>query len=96
MKYAKEYTQILKERADDKIISDAETPLTDAAAGYGWSGDAVCVDVDFARKLELRLNIAMIALSAIRDRGQGSCDECEACNKIANNAFDQIERIKME
>lgn len=28
------------------------TPLTDANASAGWSGDAVCVDAEFARKLE--------------------------------------------
>ena len=34
----------------------SDTPRTDAAASDGWSGDAVCVDVEFARQLERELN----------------------------------------
>lgn len=35
---------------------DVSTPRTDAVASDSWSGDAVCVDVDFARQLERELN----------------------------------------
>jgi hypothetical protein len=35
-----------------KFFMETETPRTDAEASDGWSGDAVCVSVEFARKLE--------------------------------------------
>lgn len=33
-------------------VTKTDTPRTDAVAGDGWSGDAICVPADFARELE--------------------------------------------
>lgn len=43
----------MSEQAPSKDVS---TPRTDAVASDSWSGDAVCVEVDFARQLERELN----------------------------------------
>lgn len=34
---------------------ESDTPLCDAEASEGWSGDAICVSADFARSLERQL-----------------------------------------
>jgi len=40
-------------------IRRIETPLTDAEASDGWSGDAVCVSARFARELEVKLYLSI-------------------------------------
>ena len=47
-------------------MSRSQTPITDAAASDGWSGDAVAVDPDVARSLERQLRVARGALKRIR------------------------------
>jgi len=35
--------------------ANAATPMVDALATDGWSGDALCVSVDYARQIELEI-----------------------------------------
>lgn len=46
---------------------DSETPRTDAEACDGWSGDAVCVSVEFARELEKELKAVRKELEKLED-----------------------------
>jgi len=47
--------QILTRLDASNARANAATPLVDAMATDGWSGDATCVSVDDARKLELQI-----------------------------------------
>lgn len=45
----------------------SETPRTDAEACDGWSADAVCVSVEFARELEKELRDVRNELERLKD-----------------------------
>ncbi len=50
------HVPILQTRRPCAPMNDEEpTPLTDAEATDGWSCDAICVSIDFARELERKL-----------------------------------------
>jgi hypothetical protein len=39
-----------------EVMNESDTPRTDAESKEGWSGDAVCVSVEFAQALEREIN----------------------------------------
>lgn len=56
------------------MIAQSSTPETDAEAGDGWSGDAVCVSVELAQKLERERDAARAELAAA-NRSLAAIDE---------------------
>lgn len=49
------------------------TPRTDAVASDGWSGDAICVDADFARQLETELAASKARIEALERIVEAVC-----------------------
>lgn len=105
-----ERRQVARERFADHSMSTPktdETPLVDAEASDGWSGDAECVSAQFAReKLERPLRAAKAKIAAlemqvadlenriedITARSIHSCSEkCQRPLCVANRRIRELE-----
>lgn len=78
---------------------NSETPRTDAQAGYGWSGDAICVSADFARELERELNDCIETKDRVaeqRDKLEAECDQLKTEVQQLGNNYNSVNEAVIE